>query len=135
MGEETEVTQQDAMLRSLNVHLAESQKTTPPHWTDCEDLEVYSNTGQMLFAGPRYFRCTRIECHQLVTHGMVAQGGCWCGNRRLGVALRLTVEEKALLKRGYYPLVEWELLAIQPTLPTNQTETGWGHKEVARRYA
>lgn len=109
-------------------------KDYPPRWQDCEDLEVWDEWGQLVWAGPRYLRCTRVECHMLVTHGMIAQGGCWCGNRRLAVALRLTKEEAAHLKAGYYPLLQWEAEQIQSTLPPGKAP-GWGKAEDAEHYA
>ncbi len=134
MDKETALDAQDAMLMAHGTHLAQSPNTGPLLWTDCDDLEVY-DAGTLLFAGPRYFRCTRAECHHLVTHGMIAQGGCWCGNRRLGVALRLTIEEKNQLKRGYYPLLPWEAAQIQPLLPSHATALGWGRAQWEKRYA
>lgn len=129
MGEEA------GILAQHGTQLTFNNRQGPVSWTDCEDLEVFDDAGHLLFAGPRYFRCARAECRLLVTHGMVAQGGCWCGNRRLAVALRLTLEEKGLLKRGYYALIPWEVEQIHPTLPAQQHETGWGQKEWQKRYA
>ena len=107
----------------------------PPRWDDCrDDVEVRDEWDQVLWVGPRYLRCTRQECHTLVTHGMIAQGGCWCGNRRLVGALRLTTEERALVKRGYYPLTPWEIEQVQPTVPLEK-QPGWGHEEWKQRYA
>jgi hypothetical protein len=104
----------------------------PLQWWECDDLEVTNEHGQLLFAGPRYLRCTRPECLHLVTHGMIAQGGCWCGNRRLSVCLRLTKVEKDRLKEGYYPLLPWEAEAIAPEpLAT----LGWGKAVWERDYA
>jgi hypothetical protein len=100
-------------------------KDHPMHWTDCEDLEIFDDEGALIFAGPRYFRCSRAECCHLVTHGMVRAGGCWCGNRRLIVAMRITKSEAEKLKQGYYPLVVWEWLAIEPLVPEDK-EPGWG---------
>lgn len=123
-------------LARFGVQLQETPaKAYPPRWNECDDLEVRNEWAQIIWAGPRYLRCTRMECHSLVTHGMIAQGGCWCGNRRLTVALRLTTEEKAMLKRGYYPLVPWEVEQIRPVLPTGQTMPGWGKEEWKKRYA
>ena len=103
-------------------------------WHACVDIIVTDEWGDHCFAGPRYFRCTRVECLSLVTHGMVARGGCWCGMRRLGVATRLTIEERARLKRGYYPLTSWEMAQIRPVLPKN-VSLGWGEEVVKRLYA
>lgn len=123
------------LLGRFGVQLEESKNAGKPlSWHDCEDLEIYDDTGELLYAGPRYFRCSRHECSHLVTHGMVRQGGCWCGNRRLVVALRLTTEEKSLLKRGYYPLCQWEAEVIQVVLPTDK-EHGWGRQVWEKKYA
>jgi hypothetical protein len=107
---------------------------SPLRWDVCEDLEIRDDTGQVLWAGPRYLRCSRFECHSLVTHGMVAQGGCACGNRRLLVSLKLSVEERDRLKQGYYPLLQWEWDQIAPELPAGQ-QPGWGLEELRARYA
>ena len=132
MGDET--VDERAVAASFGTQLRDSPHTGPVRWTECDDLEV-TDDGRLLYAGPRYLRCTRAECHHLVTHGMIALGGCWCGNRRLGVAFRLTTEEKNLLKRGYYPLMDWEAAQIQPILPSFATTTGWGKAEWSKRYA
>ncbi len=116
------------------MNLQTNDKTGPLLWSDCEDIEVYSDEQQLLYAGPRYLRCTRSECHELVTQGMVQKGGCWCGNRRLYVAFRLTTTEKAMLKRGYYPLLIWEASQIQPVCPEGKVP-GWGQGEYLKRYA
>jgi hypothetical protein len=93
---------EDQALAAHGVHLQESPpKDYPPRWDECDDIEIKDDTGAVVYVGPRYFRCTRVECHGLVTHGMLAQGGCWCGNRRLTVALRLTSEEKLRLKQQF----------------------------------
>jgi hypothetical protein len=123
----------EAFLAGKGVHLEGEAKDYPPRWTDCEDIEVYDEHGTPMYAGPRYLRCARTECNHLVTHGMVRSGGCWCGNRKLIVPMRLSTEEKSLLKRGYYPLVRWEYEAIEPTLPTDK-EPGWGKDQFKRRY-
>jgi hypothetical protein len=128
MGEENRLALLERGLRT-DPHAGE-----PPRWSECHDLEVYDDAGDLLYAGPRYFRCARQECCHLVTHGMVRQGGCWCGNRKLLVALRLTTEEKSRLKRGYYPLLDWELACIQPTLPEGQA-LGWGKAPWEQQYA
>src|SRR5262245_61577782 len=129
MGEET---------LSYDVHTFGHEappKDAPPVWDDCtDDIEVRDEWNMVLWVGPRYLRCTHPECKLLVTHGMIARGGCWCGNRRLGGCLRLTPEEKVLLKRGYYPLLPWEALQIRPTLPPEQS-LGWGHDAWKRKYA
>ena len=130
-----ETVNETAVAAAFGTQLVDSPNTGPVRWTECDDLEVYGDDGRLLFAGPRYLRCTRAECHHLVTHGMIAQGGCWCGNRRLGVALRLTTTEKNLLKRGYYPLQDWEQAQIQPILPSHATVCGWGKAEYLRRLA
>ncbi len=103
-------------------------------WTDCEDIELRDDDGEIVYSGPRYFRCSRTECSALVTHGMVRTGGCWCGNRRLIVPIRLTTEEKSLLKRWYYPLVQWEAAQIQPVVPEGK-EPGWGVTVEKKKYA
>ena len=124
----------EALIASFGVHLeGEAVNDKPIRWTDCEDLEIFDDAGEVVWAGPRYFRCGRAECHVLVTHGMIATGGCLCGNRRLLVAMRLTSEERSLLKRGYYPLVEWERHQIQPVLPQGKN-LGWGREHFARLY-
>lgn len=124
----------EAALARFGVSLTESQATGPVRWDECGDLEVRDEWGKLVYAGPRYFRCSRGTCLHLVTHGMVAQGGCWCGNRRLAVAHRLTTEERALLKRGYYPLVAWEVEQIQPVLASDK-QPGWGKVEYDKRFA
>lgn len=105
---------------------------SPIRWADCEDLVVRDDEGVVLYSGPKYLRCKRAECSELVTHGMAHAGGCWCGNRRLGVALKLTTTEKALLKRGYYPLCAWEQALIRPSLPDGKA-LGWGTAEYQKR--
>lgn len=98
-------------------------------WEDLRDLRVLDDNGTLLYAGPAYLRCARPECTELVTHGMIeAYGSCWCGNRRLTVALRLRAGEKARLRSGYYDLVAWEQALIQPTLPAGHA-LGWGKEE------
>lgn len=124
-----------ALLKGLGVSLVTAEKKDyPPLWTDCEDLEIYDDHGQLIWAGPRYLRCTRAECVHLVTHGMVRTGGCWCGNRRLGVALRLKKDERDKLQQGYYPLCQWEYEQIQPTLPEGK-HLGWGREVWEEEYA
>lgn len=108
---------------------------SPVHWAVCEDIRVLTDDGAVLYAGPKYLRCKRAECASLVTHGMTHAGGCFCGNRRLGVALRLTAQERALVKRGYYPLCDWEVVLIRPTLPPGRTTMGWGKGEYEKRMA
>lgn len=118
-----------------HVNLQDSPRAGQPvRWSDCDDLEVYDDDGVLQYAGPRYFRCERQECRHLVTHGMVRQGGCWCGGRKLIVPMRLTTEEKSLLKRGYYPLVQWEQEQIQAVAPEGKT-LGWGKADYDKRYA
>lgn len=127
MGEETVLARFGVQLQDV------SDKIHPPRWDECDDIEIRDESG-LIYAGPRYFRCARPECHCLVTHGMVQGGGCWCGNRRLAVALRLTTEEKNLLKRGYYPLVGWEVEQIAPTV-RHEMPLGWGKADWRKRYA
>lgn len=107
----------------------------PMDWTVCEDIRVIADDGTVVFSGPKYLRCKRTECNLLVTKGMVkASGGCWCGNRRLGVALRLTKREAEQLKQGYYPLAIWEAALIQPEVPAGKV-IGWGKTEWQAQYA
>lgn len=85
----------------------------PISWQDCDDIRVLDDDGQVVYAGPRWVRCARAECNSLVTHGQIQQaGGCICGMRRVVPAWKLTSTEKAGLKRGYYPLLNWEHEAI-----------------------
>lgn len=105
---------------------------SPVRWSKCEDVRVLDDDGAVIYSGPKYLRCKRSECNGLTTHAMAHQGGCWCGNRRLGVALRLTTEERSLLKRGYYPLCAWELELIKPTVPPGLA-LGWGKADYHRR--
>lgn len=114
--------------------LTENTNTGPLVWWQCEDIEIFDDGGQLVYAGPRYYRCTRAECTSLVTNGMVRTGGCFCGNRRIGVALRLTKVEKERLAQWYYPLVSWEYGQIQPTCPPDK-EPGWGKADYEEQYA
>jgi hypothetical protein len=114
--------------------IATPAKDYPVRWTECEDLDIFDDDGVLVFSGPRYFRCSRAECCHLVTHGMIRQGGCWCGNRRLTVAMRLTKVEKEHLQQGYYPLVKWEWDAIEVQMPEGH-EPGWGKAEWSKEYA
>jgi hypothetical protein len=62
-----------------------------------------------IYEGPSFFRCELKECRKLVTSGYIEQHGtCYCGARRLRDAVLLTPEEEEALRRGDYPLVEWE---------------------------
>lgn len=138
----------DKAVSSLGSHLAKiallekglvaNTNAGPLQWWQCEDIEIFDDEGQLIYAGPRYFRCTRPECiatdHSLITHGMVRSGGCFCGNRRIGVALRLTKVEKERLAQWYYPLVSWEHGQIQPTCPDGK-EPGWGREDYEEQYA
>lgn len=108
---------------------------SPVRWADCEDITVLDDDGQVIYNGPKYLRCKRDECKELVTHGLIHEhGACWCGNRRLGVALRLTQAERALVKRGFYPLCAWERELIKPSLPPGK-EFGWGKVVYQQRNA
>ncbi len=105
------------------------EKDYPPSWRDCEDIRVLDDDGSVLYAGPRWMRCTRIECNALVTHGQIQKGGCVCGQRRVTGAYRLTATEQVMLKRGHYPLLDWEHLAIHgaprvPQPPLNSNRKG-----------
>src|SRR5262245_50476040 len=101
----------------------QAPKDEPARWDDCrDDIEVRDEWGVVHWVGPRYMRCARQECHSLVTHGMVAQGGCWCGNRRLLAAMRLTAVEKTRVQSGFYPLHAWEVEQIGTlALPEGKT--------------
>jgi hypothetical protein len=108
---------------------------TPIDAYTCEDVRVLTDDGALIYSGPKYHRCLRPECLLLVTKGMIkASGGCWCGNRRLGVALKVTTREAVRLKQGYYPLATWEAELIQPDLP-HGTQAGWGKAEWEAQYA
>lgn len=109
-------------------------KDTPIQWDECEDIRVTDDEGAVLYNGPRYLRCKRAECRCVVTHGMVIEGGCWCGNRRLEACATLTAAERGLLKRGYYPLVAWEQEAIHPQVLAGKT-LGWGKDDWKARHA
>ena len=101
----------------------------PVQWDEVGDIRVLDDDGQVLYAGPQYLRCLRQECTLVVTHGMIQRyGGCWCGNRRVAVGLRLRQAEKARLKAGYYDLAPWEVELVQPTVPEGAT-LGWGKEE------
>jgi|GEM_PF-3833780 len=84
------------------------------HWDVCEDIKVFDDEGKLIYTGPRYMRCGRPECLQLVTHGQIALGSCVCGNRRLRPALMLSEQERLGLRRGAYVLCPWELVAVFP---------------------
>ena len=92
----------------------------PIHWTDCEDIRVIDK-GEVVYAGPRWLRCTRMECGGLVTHGRIRNGGCPCGQRRVVGAYKLSTTEQWKLKRGHYALLPWEYEAIHGRLPDNGT--------------
>ena len=121
MGEET----------AVGVSLVANARTGPLRWTDCEDLRVLNDHGDVIYNGPKYFRCRQTDCHELVTHWIVEQGGCVCGSRRLEPAYRLRPDEEERLRTGYYPLVSWEVEAIQPVLPIEHM-LGWGISREAR---
>lgn len=108
-------------------------RTDPIQWAEPEDI-IVTDQGQVLYSGPKYVRCTRIECLSLVTQGMVQQGGCWCGNRRVGVVHLLTKAERRRLKAGYYPLTTWEQVLIAPEVPAGKA-LGWGKEEWDAEYA
>lgn len=101
----------------------------PVRWDEVGEIRVLDDNGQVLYAGPQYLRCLRQECLLVVTHGMMQRyGACWCGNRRVNVALKVRQAEKAHLKAGYYELTPWEVDLIQPTLPAGKA-LGWGKEE------
>ena len=81
-------------------------------WKECEDIRVLDDDGHVIYSGPRWMRCARAECGGLVTHGMIRNGGCPCGRMRVVAAWKLSATEKAMLKRGHYPLLDWEYKAI-----------------------
>lgn len=98
-------------------------------WDEVGDILVRGDDGSVLYRGPQYLRCKREECLSLVTHGMIQRyGSCWCGNRRLGVALRVRALEKTQLKAGYYELSPWEVELIQPIVHPEKV-LGWGKEE------
>lgn len=74
-------------------------------WRACTDLIDPEGV-------PRWFRC--LKCNEIVTHGLVRQGGCVCGNRRLQPARELTWWEIVQLKLGRFPLTEQERAAVRP---------------------
>jgi hypothetical protein len=82
---------------------------TMPDWVECVDIRVIDDAGEVIYNGPRWFRCARDECRILVTQGMIHQGGCHCGNRRLKPAYKLTEAEIHRLQMpGEYELAKWE---------------------------
>lgn len=107
----------------------------PVNAFDCEDIKVLADDGTVIFSGPKHLRCKREECRLLVTKGMIkAYGGCWCGNRRLIPAMRLTKVEAERLQQGYYPLATWEAALIQPAIPADKV-AGWGKADWEQQYA
>lgn len=78
-------------------------------WSDCTDIKVTDDDGQVLYEGPRYLRCVYGECSSVVTHGQIAKnGGCRCGGRKFRAAVLLTKTEQVQLMTGHYPLTDWE---------------------------
>ena len=107
---------------------------SPIQWGQCEDIIVRDNDGDVIYNGPKYLRCSRQQCNIIVTQAMVRSGGCWCGNRRLIPAIRLTAAERMQVKSGYFPLSAWEVELIQPILPLNK-DMGWGRAEFEEQYS
>ena len=105
----------------------EAPEDTPLSWKDCEDIRVLDDAGNVLYAGPRWMRCTRMECGGLVTHGMVRNGGCPCGQRRVVGAYKLSSTEQWKLKRGHYALLPWEYEAIHGRPPEQVQGIGITH--------
>lgn len=80
-------------------------------WSECEDIRVLGDDGQIIYTGPKWLRCAGPACGEIVTHGMFEKhdGRCGsCGWRRVTPATRLKPQEIEALRRGEYPLVEWE---------------------------
>ena len=87
------------------------KEVTASHWYDCEDIRVLDDEGDIIYVGPKWLRCAGPGCGNLVTHGGFEQteGKCpECGWRRVVPAGKLKPKEKTALKKGRYPLVEWE---------------------------
>lgn len=113
------------------MHLAPPEipeKDYPIRWDECEDIKVFDDDGALIHNGPKFLRCSRQACNSLVTQGMILESGaCWCGNRRLVPALKLTKQEKCELKLVYYPLNRWEMALIAPLC--DGRAPGWGRED------
>lgn len=83
------------------------------HWSDCTDIKVRDDGGEMIYAGPRYLRCVYVECSSLVTHGRIEEiGTCLCGGRKFRAAVKLSKQEQTELMTGHHPLNPWEAIYI-----------------------
>jgi len=77
--------------------------------TECFDVRVRDDDGKIIYAGPRFLRCQRIDCGALVTHGMIQElGSCMCGSRRVRAAVNVMPEEESALQELRLPMLPWE---------------------------
>lgn len=78
------------------------------HWSECCNIRVIDDTGQVVYNAPKWLRCQGWGCRRIVTRAQIRTGSCTCGNRRLGPAHQLTEAEIEGLANGEYPLESWE---------------------------
>ena len=76
---------------------------------ECFDVRVRDDDGNIIYSGPRFLRCQRIDCGALVTHGMIQElGSCMCGSRRMRAAVNVMPEEKTAIENMALPMLPWE---------------------------
>lgn len=85
---------------------------------ECFDVRVRDDDGVVIYSGPRFLRCQRIDCGALITHGMIQElGACMCGSRRVRAAVNIMPEEEAALSNFTLPMLPWERECMYVTAP------------------
>jgi hypothetical protein len=83
----------------------------------CGRIEVKDAGGLVIYRGPSFVRCVQFSCRKMVTNGYIERHGhCYCGGRRFQDAVGLLPTEIEGLRRGDYPLNEWEAVFVAEEL-------------------